>query len=247
MAGNGETGKMAKGRKTSYGLTAQQEKEAGRLFGRHVTKEKALAALIATTLCCALPMLLGLRLREEIPETVLTGLTDLSGNDDSLPRSMLVFGIPGLMCVLNLICHVQLWLHQKAETLPPTPVRMMGRWSFSVISVLLCSYWILRGAGRTMRGEDLAAFAVGLLLFLLGGHFFDCTRESPVAFHLKSIEHWEGPWRKTHRLAGLSWMAAGLLLLALRMLTEPLPAAGLIPVLLLMALPIPAAAYFAKK
>ena len=81
--------------------------EASRFLGKHVTPAKAVAVLLFSLLTAVSPMLLGLRLWTQIPSIVETGLIGPGGKDDSLPRAVLVFGIPGLMCVLNLICHGQ--------------------------------------------------------------------------------------------------------------------------------------------
>ena len=232
--------------KTTTGLSPELEREASRHFGKHVSREKALVTLIFSLLTCSAPMLLGLRLWATIPELVETGLIGPGGEDDSLPRAVLVFGVPGLMCVLTLICHGQLWLHQKTERVPPTPIRLLGRWTIPVISVLLCSFWIARAGGQQPEGVFFLPSALGLLLLLLGAHFFDCPRESGVAFHFKSIEHWETPWRRTHRFTGICWMLAGLQLLIFYFTMGSLPWYSFMFALILLLSEFPAASYFSK-
>lgn len=235
-----------KQQKTAYGLTREQEREASRIFGRHVSIPKALVELLAATLCCLSPMLLGLRLWAAIPPIVPTGLLSAEGLDDSMPRAVLVFGVPGLFAVLNLICHGQLWLHQKAQKLPPLAVRLLGRWTLPVLAVLLCPLWLLHAAGETVTGAFYLPCALALLLLCLGARFFDCARESHFAFHLKSIAYKEDAWRKTHRAASLAWMAAGLLLLVVYFALGRLPAWSA-AVTLLLLVPFPAAGVFAGK
>ena len=232
--------------KKTYSLTKEQEREASRMFGRHVSSEKAAVLLCLTLITCASPMLLGLRLWDCIPVIVETGLSAADGSDDSIPRAVLVFGVPGLMCLLNLICHVQLWLHQKTERVPPVPIRFFGRWGIPAVSLLLCSFWIFK-AGKAWEGlQSLLPCVFALFLLLLGSHFFDCSRDSRIAFHLKRIEHWETPWRKTHRFAGLCWMFAGLQLLFFYFGTGRLPWISFALLILLLLSEIPAAAYFSK-
>ena len=120
----------SKKNKKNPGMTREMEMESARMFGKHVTKEKALLLFVVTMLACAMPMQLGIRLWDRIPEIVETGLIGMDGKDDSLPRAAVVFLVPGLMCLLNLICHGQLWFNQKRMTLPNTPVRLVGRWGF---------------------------------------------------------------------------------------------------------------------
>ena len=233
--------------KSSYGLTREQEREATRYFGRHITPVKALVSLCFALLTAASPMLLGLHLWKQIPEIVETGLTTVGGEDDSLPRAVLVFGLPGLMCVLTLICHGQLWLHQKTGRLPPAPIRITGRWSIPVISVLLCSFWHRRAAGLQAELSFFLPCLLALLLILLGAHFFDCPRDSQIAFRFPSILHWETPWRETHRLAGVCWMLAGLQLLVFYFVLGTLPWYSFVLAVLLLLSEFPAARYYSRK
>lgn len=233
-------------RKNPYNLTPSQEREASRYFGKHVTGTKALVVLVFSLLTAAAPILLGLQLWEQIPVVVETGLIGPGGKDDSLSRTVLVFGIPGLMCVLNLICHAQLWLHQRAGKVPPAPIRLLGRWGIPIISVLLCSFLIARAAGAETGLAFYLPCLSALLLLLLGAHFFDCKRDSRIAFHLKTIEHWETPWRKTHRLAGVCWMLAGLQLLIFWFSLGSLPWYSFVLLILLILSEFPAARIYSK-
>lgn len=232
--------------KKSYGLTRGQEKEASRRFGHHVSREKALLSALATTLCCALPMLLGLRLWNAIPPIVETGLVGPSGQDDSMPRAVLVFGVPGLGCVLNGIVHGQLWLHQRALKVPPTPVRLLGRWSIAPISLLLSSHWMRSAAGQGRDTGFLLACVLGLLLLILGGYFFDCPRDAKLAFRIRRLQYSESRRKTVHRIAGVSWMLAGLLIPGLLFVLGGLPVWSAVLLLLLLLSPV-AAAFLLKE
>ena len=236
-----------KKKKTVYGLSCEQEREASRLFGRHVSTPKALCVGLASLLCCLLPMLLGLRLWEKIPAIVQTGLIGPGGADDSMPRAVLVFGVPGLFAVLDLISNAQLWIHQKLEKLPPTPVRMTGRWGIAVLGTLLCPSWLLRASGSSVTALFYLPCLLALLLMLLGTHFFDCPRGAKLAFRFKRIAYREEAWRKTHRAAGVGWLLAGLLLLALQYGLGRIPPLSALPLLLLLLMPFTASALFSKK
>ena len=238
---------MGTSRRTSSGLTLSQERELSAVFGKHISPPKALLCFLASTLLCLSPMLLGLRLWSLIPPVVETGLLTADGRDDSLPSAVLIFGIPGLFAVLNLICHGQLWLHQKARRIPPTQIRILGRWGIPPIALFLSCFWILRAAGEQPDISFFLPCILSLLLVLLGAHFFDCDRESRLAFHLKSVEHWETPWRKTHRLAGICWMLAGFLILLIYLGTDTLSWYSLLAALLLMLLPLPASSWFSRQ
>ena len=124
------------------------EAEGAKIFGKHVSKEKGRGLLVASLLACALPMVLGARMWDKIPEIVPSGLIGMDGKDDSIPRWMVAFGLPGLMCLLDLIAHMQLLINQKNMTLPKPAVRLVGRWGFPIISVIFCSGMIMQSVGE---------------------------------------------------------------------------------------------------
>ncbi len=219
-------------------MTRAQEREASRVFGRHVSGPKALCVLLASLLVCLLPMLLGLRLWDRLPPVIRSGLIGPDGADDSMPRSVLVFGVPGLFAVLDLICHGQLWLHQKAERIPPLSVRLFGRWGMPVLATALCPFWLLGAASEERTVLFYIPCALAITLLLLGSHFFDCPRGARFSFRLPRILYDDQAWRITHRTAGVSWMLAGLLLLALQYAMSRIPPFSALPLLLLLLVPL---------
>ena len=227
----------SKKNKKNPGMTREMEMESARMFGKHVTKEKALLLFVVTMLACAMPMQLGIRLWDRIPEIVETGLIGMDGKDDSLPRAAVVFLVPGLMCLLNLICHGQLWFNQKRMTLPNTPVRLVGRWGFPVISVLFCSGLMLESAGGSLTLTFLTPCVLGLVLLMLGGHVWDCPRDAKIALRFSFTEENEQAWREVHRFAGWLWSVGGLLVLEATMLTDG--ANMMVPLLGLALLVVP--------
>lgn len=199
----------------------QAEMDGARLFGRHVSRTKGRLLLAVTLAACALPVILGVRLWDEIPEIVPTGLIGADGKDDSLPRAAVVFGLPGLMCLLNLLAHIQLLLNQKRMTVPKPYVRLVGRWGFPIISVLFCGGMTLQSAGRAWDLPFVAPCALGLLLLLLGSHMWDCPRDSRISLGFALAGRGGADWDAVHRAVGGIWLAAGLLAIAGAMTETP--------------------------
>jgi adenosylcobinamide-GDP ribazoletransferase len=73
-------------RKKREALPRDLEIRGAEIFGKHLSPEKQRALLIVTLTACALPMILGVRMWDRIPEIVETGLIGPGGQDDSLPR-----------------------------------------------------------------------------------------------------------------------------------------------------------------
>ena len=145
------------------------------IFGKHLSPEKQRALLIVTLTACALPMILGVRMWDRIPEIVETGLIGPGGQDDSLPRWAVALLLPGLMCLLEAVAQFMLLQYQKRMKIPPAFNRLMGRWGFPTISLLFCSGAILETSGQGLSLNFYTPCILGLVLMLLGSHMFDCT------------------------------------------------------------------------
>lgn len=231
---------MSNKKKKKSAAERELETESARIFGKHVSRQKAYVLMAVTLTACMLPSLLGLRLWQQIPELVPTGLIGANNQDDSLPRAVVVFGLPGLMAILDLICHVQLLVNQKRMTLPATPVRMMGRWGFPILSVIFCSGMMLEAAKAPQRLPltFVTPCVLGLALLLLGGHMWDCPKDSRLALRFSFCQS-DISWRAVHRFAGWLWLIAGLLVIAWAMLSTSSNTA--VAALILLVLVAPAA------
>ena len=233
-------------RKNAYGLSKDRERNAARIFGKHVSKEKALILVIATSFACLAPILLGLRLWNAIPEIVETGLIGPGGKDDSVPRVVLVYGVPGLVFVLNLICHAQLWVHQKAKRVPPKPVLLLGRFGIPLVFMPLTALWILHAAGEPIRALFFVSVFTSLLFMYIGSRFYDCPPDSVISIRLFRLQQKPSAWTPVHRLAGICWLAAGLIQLILLFAFDPIsPVFRIVPLILLL-LPFPVAAFLGR-
>ena len=221
------------------------EIQSAKFFGKHVSEEKGKLLFAATMLACAAPMLLGARLWAQIPEIVPSGLIGMDGKDDSIPRWMVACGLPGLMCLLNFICHMQLLINQKRMTLPAAHVRLVGRWGFPILSVIFCSGMILQSTGsKALPLTFVTPCVLGLVLMMLGGHMFDCPRNAKLALRFSFTENNDGSWKAVHRFAGWCWLAVGLLVIAGVMLTAT--SSLVTPVLVLIGLLAPMAYGYAR-
>ena len=162
-------------------LDPRTEAEVARSIGRQVSVQKAWLLLVFTVLACLVPILLGLRLWDSIPEMVETGLVKADGTADNMPRWALVFVLPGLFCVLNVINHQQLRRFQRKERIPPRHTLLLGRFGFPLLGLLFSAGFIPAGAGRMdMTGLLMVIWALGWAMMLLGGTLWECPPDSRV-------------------------------------------------------------------
>lgn len=214
------------------------EIQGAKRFGQHVSKEKGRLLLLITLLACLAPMLMGLRFWDMIPELYETGLVTNEGKDDSLPRWAIVFVLPGLMCLLNFLCHNQLRMSQARLVLPKTYFRLVGRWGFPIISVLFVGGFIRETAGlRPLAMTYLTPAALGLGVMLLGSHMYECKEGSFVSLGFSFMQGDSVLWADTHRFAGRLWLFAGLLAVVLAQVSEVAGMASCVVLIAALAAP----------
>lgn len=114
----------------------------------------------------------------EDPADGHTGLVGSTAEDDSLPRWAVVFLIPGLMCLLNVIVHGQLMLHQSKMKIPPKQIRVVGRWGIPIVGTFLSAGMIQYAAGEAVLPLPFTASCIlCLAMMLLGGHLWDWSHK----------------------------------------------------------------------
>lgn len=210
-----------KKKKNAVQIDRDVEIQGAKMFGKHVSKEKGKLLLLMTVLACAAPILLGLRLWDAIPELYETGLIGTNGEDDSLPRWAIVFVIPGLMCLLDLICHLQLGRYQKRMTIPPAKFRLIGRWGFPVISVLFAGGLIREAAGlKPLAMTYLTPCILGLVMMILGGQMYECKEGALVSLKFSFLQNDPILRKDVHRFAAWAWLVVGLCAIVLAQVSD---------------------------
>lgn len=215
------------------------EIQGAKYFGKHVSEEKGKALLITSLIACALPMILGARLWDQIPVMVESGLIGTDGKDDSIPRWMVAFGLPGLMMLLDFLCHMQLRIHQKKMVVPAAHYRLVGRWGFPIISVLFCTGMILQSTGSAALPLHVVTPCIlGLVLLLLGSHMWDCPSNAMIALRLPACTENDVVWKQVHLFAAKVWLVAGLVIIAATMILDNSLMVTLVIVIVAVAAPL---------
>ena len=226
-------------KKTKTKEEREIEIQGAKLFGKHVSKEKGRALLAVSLIACALPMILGARYWDEIPLMVESGLIGANGEDDSIPRWIVAFGLPALMMLLNFLCHMQLLAYQKRMEVPAAKFRLVGRWGFPIISVLFCSGMIRQSIGaEVLPLLFVTPCVIGLVLLILAGHMWDCPANATIALRLPACIENEIVWKQVHLFTAKIWLVAGLVIIAAAMILENSAIITVVVTLAAVAMPV---------
>lgn len=158
--------------------------------------------LIITSLCCLLPILMGIALWNELPETIAIHF-DINNNPDNFAsKGFAVFGLPLLMMLLQIFCcfindtnaskHGE---RKKFET--------VTKWIIPVMTVILQAVTLGYALGWDMDIRRVAAVIVGVVLIVIGNYL-------PKFDYIKNYDIDTEKARKINRFIGFETVVMGI-------------------------------------
>ena len=159
--------------------------------------------LIATSLVCLLPILLGVALWNELPETMAIHF-DINNNPDNFAnRGFVVFGIPCLMVLLQFFCcfvnDINALKHGERKK-----IETVTKWIIPVMTVVLQVVTLGYSLGWDMDIRRVAAVLVGLVLIVIGNYL-------PKFDYIKNYDIDTQKARKINRFIGFETVVMGTL------------------------------------
>ncbi len=161
--------------------------------------------LLVTALVCLMPILLGVSLWDKLPETMAIHFNINNEPDNFASREFVVFGLPGLMMLFQIVCCVANDLGFRGKK-NPKKVEIMSKWILPVMSVVLYVAIIGYGLGWQFEMHRVAALVVGVMLLVTGNYL-------PKLDYVKRHQFDTQQARKINRFLGFETVILGLLFL----------------------------------
>ena len=167
--------------------------------------------LLLTSAVCLLPLLAGVILYPRLPETMAThwGFDGTANGWSS--RAATVFGLPLFILALHLVCSYAESRDTKRKNVNPV-LRTVMLWFCPAVSLLGGALTLGTGLGYEMHVGTVAPVFAGLLFLILGNYLPKLRRNRTMGIKLPWTLASEENWTRTHRVAGFTWVAAGLLM-----------------------------------
>ena len=192
--------------------------------------------LLLTSLVCLLPLLAGVALYPRLPETMAThwGFDGTANGWSS--RAATVFGLPLFILALHLICFYA-ESHGTNRNMNPV-LRTVMLWICPAMSLLGSALTLGTGLGYEMHISTVVPVFVGLLFLILGNYLPKIRRNRIMGIKLPWTLASEENWTRTHRAAGFTWVAAGLLMLLSALLRLHGPTVTVVLLALAVGIPV---------
>lgn len=192
--------------------------------------------MLLTSLVCLLPLFAGAALYPRLPETMATHW-DFSGNANGWSsRAATVFGLPLFILALHLVCFYAESRETKKNRNPV--LRTVLLWFCPAVSLLGGAVTLGTGLGYEMPISTVVPVFMGLLFLILGNYLPKIRQNRTMGIKLPWTLASEENWTRTHRAAGFTWVAAGLLMLLSALLRLHGPTVTVVLLALAVGIPV---------
>lgn len=166
--------------------------------------------LILSSVVILLPIVFGLLLWNQLPDSFATHWGVDGQPDGWSNKGFAVFFLPVLMLLMNLFC---VWITDLTNRGNDQSQKVMNLifCIMPVISLLSNGMVYALALGKTWEISSLMPITLGLLFAIIGNYMPKCTQNTTIGIKVIWALNNEENWNATHRFAGKTWVAAGLL------------------------------------
>ena len=182
--------------------------------------------LILSSLVILLPIVFGLLLWDQLPDTFATHWGVDGQPDGWMKKGLAVFLMPSLMLAMQFFCVWITDLTNRGNEQSPKVMNLIF-WIVPVLSLMINGMVYATSMGKTLDMVAFMPIALGLLFAVIGNYMPKCTRNSTIGIKVKWTLQNDENWNATHRFAGKTWVAGGVI----TMLSAFLPTAIGYPVM----------------
>ena len=165
--------------------------------------------LIISSILILLPIVFGLFLWDQLPDTFATHWGVDGQPDGWSSKAFAVFAMPILLVAMQFFC---VWITDVTNRGNEQSPKVMNL-IFCIMPVLslLCNGMCYAIAlGKIWDWATMMPITLGLLFVLIGNYMPKCTRNTTIGIKVIWTLSNEENWNATHRFAGKLWVAAGL-------------------------------------
>ncbi len=181
--------------------------------------------VILSSVVILLPVLFGLIMWNELPDT-LTTHWGVDGNADGVSaKSFVVFGLPVMLLITHLVCLLFTALDQKQKGQNKKALRIIF-WLVPFISLFANGSIYAIAFCKVFDFALLMPVLPGIMFVFIGYYLPQIRQNRTLGIKVSWTLNNEENWNKTHRLGGKVWVIGGLVML----FSIFLPRAAVVPV-----------------
>ena len=178
-------------------------------------------AIIISSIILLLPILLGLFLWNELPDTIATHFNSEGVADGYSSKTFAVLGLPCILLLVHWACIFITSADPKKQNITGKPF-VLVLWIAPCISIL-GSFAIYKEAlniAPNLNSSTIATLFLGILFIIVGNYLPKCRQNYTIGIKVSWALNDEDNWNHTHRFAGIVWMIGGVLIIITSLLNQ---------------------------
>lgn len=174
-------------------------------------KKKNDLSLILTSIICIIPFVISAIFYNELPSKIATHFNSNGIPDGYSSKMIACFGIPALLFIINLVTNFAL-SRNPMEGKGGKVIGAIGKWTVPILAVITQSFIIAYARGIRLDINFCTMIIVGLITMVIGNYLPKCEYNRVVGIKTPWALKNKDNWKKTHRIAGFTWVIAGFIL-----------------------------------
>ena len=168
--------------------------------------------ILLSCLLTLLPILVGIILWDWLPDSMATHWGADGNIDGFSTKAFAVFGLPIIICVLNLVCFIFTLLDKNSREQNGKAMGIIF-WIMPCLSLVVNGVIYSVALGKEFSVELLIPVIIGILFVAIGNYMPKVKQNRTLGIKLPWTFQNEENWNKTHRLGGKLWVLGGILIL----------------------------------
>lgn len=169
--------------------------------------------LTISSLLILLPMLAGLILWEQLPDTIATHFGPDGTVNGWSSKPFAVFALPAFLFGMHWFCLLITLADPKKKNIEGKPFGMV-LWICPLISILTSGVIYAIALGAELNVTSVVTMASGVMFMVIGNYMPKCKQNYSIGIKTSWALNDEENWNHTHRFAGKLWIAGGMVIIA---------------------------------
>ena len=168
--------------------------------------------VILSSIIILLPMLFGIIMWKNLPNTITTRFGADGVADGFSGKAFAVFGLPLILFVLHFVCLFFTFLDKKQKEQNQKALGMIF-WIVPMISLITNGIMYRAAFGKEIDLEIFIPILLGIMFIFIGNYLPKIKQNRTLGIKVSWALNNEENWNKTHRFGGKVWVICGIILL----------------------------------
>ena len=173
---------------------------------------KNFKTMIITSIIILLPIIIGVSLWDILPDKIATHWGADGSADGWSSKPFAVFFMPIILLALHWVCVLATSIDPKKQNIDGKPLKLV-LWITPIISLFLGVMMYGQFIGKGLDVAFISIFFLGIAFMIIGNLMPKCKQNYSVGIKIPWTLDNEENWNKTHRFAGKTWVAGGVVII----------------------------------